>query len=68
LFLPATGLHRLLFQQSRNNLVVSDQRMPECTGLELPARIRIVNPVVPVILISGYGLEGMETVLRKDLP
>lgn len=55
-----------LFQQSRYDLVVSDQRMPECTGVELLARIRRVNPAVPVILVSGYGLEGLEEELRTD--
>jgi CheY-like chemotaxis protein len=55
-----------LFQQSRYDLVVSDQRMPECTGLELLARIRTVAPTLPVILVSGYGLEGMEAELGKD--
>lgn len=55
-----------LFQQSRYDLVVSDQRMPECTGVELLARIRRVNPAVPVILVSGYGLEGLEGELKRD--
>lgn len=55
-----------LFQQSRYDLVVSDQRMPECTGLELLGRIRKINTLVPVILVSGYGLEGMEAELKKD--
>ena len=57
----------VLFQQSRYDLVISDQRMPECTGLELLAKIRATGSSVPVILASGYGLEGMEAELAKDL-
>jgi CheY-like chemotaxis protein len=55
-----------LFQQSPFDLVISDQRMPECTGLELLGRIRAAGSTVPVILASGYGLEGMEGELTKD--
>lgn len=55
-----------LFRQSRYDLVVSDQRMPECTGLELLGRIRAAGSPLPVILASGYGLEGMEDALARD--
>jgi signal transduction histidine kinase len=55
-----------MFQQSRYDLVISDQRMPECTGLELLAKIRKAQNTIPVILVSGYGLEGMEEELKKD--
>lgn len=55
-----------LFQQSRYDLVISDHRMPECTGLELLRRIRASGSRVPVILASGYGLEGLEGELAKD--
>jgi two-component system cell cycle sensor histidine kinase/response regulator CckA len=55
-----------LFQHSPFDLVISDQRMPECTGLELLGRIRAAGSNVPVILASGYGLEGLEGELTKD--
>jgi len=55
-----------LWQGCPYDLVVSDQRMPELTGLELLARIRATGSKVPVILASGYGLEGAEEDLRKD--
>ena len=41
-------------------------RMPELTGLELLARIRATGSQVPVILASGYGLEGAEPELARD--
>ena len=55
-----------LWQGSRYDLIISDQRMPELTGLELLARIRATGSQVPVILASGYGLEGLEPELSED--
>lgn len=48
------------------DLVLTDQRMPDCTGLELMALIRAGGSDVPVILISGQGLENVEDSLSKD--
>jgi len=47
------------------DLVLSDHRMPDCTGLELLERIRATGSQVPFILVSGQGLEGMEATLAK---
>lgn len=47
------------------DLVLSDHRMPDCTGLELLERIRATGSDTPFILISGQGLEGMEATLAK---
>ncbi len=55
-----------LWQGSHYDLVISDQRMPELTGLELLARIRAAGSHVPVILASGHGLEGLEPELARD--
>ena len=55
-----------LFRQSRYDLVISDQRMPGCTGLQLLERIRRTAPEMPVLLVSGYGLEGVEEELARD--
>ncbi|HEY2020647.1 ATP-binding protein [Paraburkholderia sp.] len=60
----------------RFDAVVTDQTMPNMTGLELASRIRAVRPDIPVILSSGYSsatLErdakaiGISDVLRKPL-
>jgi signal transduction histidine kinase len=48
------------------DLVLSDQRMPDCTGLELLERIRSSGSEVPFILASGQGLEGFEEALGRD--
>jgi signal transduction histidine kinase/CheY-like chemotaxis protein len=48
------------------DLILSDQRMPDCTGMELLERIRSSGSKVPFILASGQGLEGFEEDLARD--
>jgi CheY-like chemotaxis protein len=45
-----------LFQESpdRFDLVVTDQTMPNLTGLELTKQIRQIRPKQPVVLCTGY--------------
>ena len=43
------------FQQHGAALILSDQRMPGMTGVELLAKIRQLNRDVPVIIITGYA-------------
>ncbi|WP_429551062.1 ATP-binding protein [Paraburkholderia sp. MM5477-R1] len=61
---------------NRFDAVITDQTMPELTGLALAARIRTLRPGLPVILCSGFSNttlerdareEGVLTVLRKPL-
>jgi signal transduction histidine kinase len=64
---PDGALAWKVWQQAGGfDLVISDQRMPGCTGLELMALIRESGSEVPFILVSGQGLEGMEGRLAAD--
>ncbi len=54
------------FQTQAYDLVISDQLMPQRTGLELLGLIRTQAPSLPVILASGRGLEGLEQQLEND--
>ena len=63
---PDGGVAWRAWQAGAFDLVLSDHRMPDCTGLELLGRIRAAGSSVPFILISGQGLEGMEAALAKD--
>lgn len=38
----------------RYDLVMTDQTMPEMTGLELSARILKMRPEIPIILVTGF--------------
>jgi signal transduction histidine kinase len=54
------------WQAGTFDLVLSDHRMPDCTGLELLRRIRTSGSQVPFILVSGQGLEDAEADLARD--
>ncbi len=54
------------WQAGAFDLVLSDHRMPDCTGHELLQRIRGSGSRVPFILVSGQGLEGFEAALARD--
>jgi CheY-like chemotaxis protein len=54
------------WQAGAFDLVLSDHRMPDCTGLELLGKIRSSGSSVPFILVSGQGLEGAEEGLSRD--
>jgi signal transduction histidine kinase len=53
------------WQAGAFDLVLSDHRMPDCTGLELLERIRSRGSAVPFILVSGQGLEAAEESLSR---
>ncbi len=55
-----------LLRRDLVDLIVTDQLMPRCTGAELLERLRASGSQVPVLILSGRGLEGMEDDLAKD--
>jgi YesN/AraC family two-component response regulator len=44
-----------IFRDKEIHLVLSDQRMPEMTGVELFSKLKAINPVPVRILITGYA-------------
>ncbi len=44
-----------LFREHGPKLILTDQRMPEMTGLELLRQIKEINPTVVAILVTGYS-------------
>jgi two-component system, cell cycle sensor histidine kinase and response regulator CckA len=58
------------------DLVVTDQTMPQMTGMELAAELRQIRPSIPVILCTGYSelvteqnlrAAGIQEVMMKPL-
>lgn len=47
-------------------LVISDQTMPEMTGLAIAEEMLEIRPTLPVILLTGFSSEGTEEI-AKDL-
>jgi PAS domain S-box-containing protein len=52
-----SALHALdiLRQQTKIDLMITDQLMPDMTGSELASRIRAENAHMPIILATGYA-------------
>jgi DNA-binding NtrC family response regulator len=44
-----------LFRQDAFDLVLTDQKMPHMSGLELLQAVHAINPETPVILITAFG-------------
>ena len=42
------------YQKLNPNLIITDNRMPFWNGEKLAKRIRETNPIVPIILVTGY--------------
>jgi PAS domain S-box-containing protein len=49
------ALQRLRRGSDRFDLVITDQTMPDMTGIELAEGLRSLGSSTPVLLISGYG-------------
>ncbi len=64
-----------LFRQQHFDLVITDQRMPRMTGMELIRTLREMGSRVPIILLSGFveplGLDerstGADVVIAKSV-
>ena len=54
------------FQAQPFDCILSDQRMPGCTGMELHSRIRGAGADLPFILASGQDLEPFRGELTQD--
>lgn len=52
-------------QQSSFDLVVTDLKMPGMSGMEVLASIRILQPSIPIIIITGYSTVETAVVAMK---
>jgi two-component system NtrC family response regulator len=65
---PADGAERALevFRQNAFDLVLTDQRMANMSGLELLQAVHAINPETPVILITAFGsIEAAVAALKQ---
>jgi two-component system, NtrC family, response regulator len=53
---PAAALQR--FQADRVDVVLTDVKMPESDGIELLARLKTLQPDLPVVMLTAHGTIG----------
>lgn len=54
------------FDRERQSLVITDVRMPGADGMEVLRRVREIDPLVPVVVVTGHGdLETAISALRQ---
>ncbi|MBS0477367.1 MAG: sigma-54-dependent Fis family transcriptional regulator, partial [Proteobacteria bacterium] len=56
----------LIIDADFNGAVITDIRMPEMDGLQLFARIRAIDPTIPVGFITGHGDVTMAVAALQD--
>ncbi|HXG63871.1 MAG TPA: response regulator [Blastocatellia bacterium] len=49
------------FQADRPDVCIVDYMMPDGSGLDLIRTLKTIDPTVPFILLTGYGMPGLET-------
>ena len=42
-------------KRNKYQIIISDQDMPGITGTELTAKIKKINPEIPIIVYTGYS-------------
>ncbi|MDB5526215.1 MAG: sensor/response regulator hybrid [Rhizobium sp.] len=55
-----------LFEKTRFDLIVTDHAMPQITGTQLAAEMRLRQPKLPIILATGYA--ELPAGVQSDLP
>lgn len=76
-FLATNGVEGLeLFKKEKPDIIISDLKMPQISGLEFVHTAKRLNPSVQIILVTGYGdvdtvisaiREGVIDYIRKPI-
>ncbi len=63
---PTAALHSLHKEPLAFDLIITDQMMPQLTGVELTEEVRKLNPHIPVIMCTGYSATTNEASARQS--
>jgi CheY-like chemotaxis protein len=61
----ARALAEVMHSPGGFDIAVIDFNMPRPSGLEMAEQLRLLNPGLPVIMISGYVDDGMQKKVRR---
>jgi DNA-binding NtrC family response regulator len=71
---PAAGLRKI--NEVRYNLIITDRAMPEMSGDQLALEAKRMAPLVPILMLTGFGdfmnaaderPEGVDVVVSKPI-
>ncbi|MDR3393446.1 MAG: PAS domain-containing protein [Parasulfuritortus sp.] len=62
---PSQALTAFRDDPNRFDAVITDQTMPELTGIELVAALRALRPELPIILCTGYSSGLTDAIARQ---
>ncbi|MGD2092605.1 MAG: response regulator [Candidatus Aminicenantes bacterium] len=52
---PAEALEMIRAQPHQFDLIISDFSMPHMNGIQLAEELKLINPGIPIILLTGYS-------------
>jgi DNA-binding NtrC family response regulator len=55
-----------IFNSRSIDLIITDVNMPGMSGMELLKQIKGKNPDIPVIIITGFGVEKAQAIAREN--
>ena len=55
-----------LFKSNNVDLIITDINMPGMSGIDLLKEIKLLNPELPVIVITGYSAEKAQVLAEKN--
>ena len=58
---PNHALEKFMEDPTLFDLIISDQKMPIMTGLELAEKIKSVSHDIPVIILTGYSSDIVDS-------
>ncbi len=60
------GLKQVKNSEEKIDVVLVDQLMPGMSGMEVLAQIRTINPVLPVIIMTGSATDETAAEIRQQ--
>ncbi|WP_127717537.1 response regulator [Halobacteriovorax sp. HLS] len=65
---PKSALALEAFQNnpSAYKMIITDHTMPELSGLDLIAKVRLIDTDIPCVLTSGAALDEIDGLLESD--
>jgi len=64
---PSEALEMIRVQPHQFDLIISDFSMPQMNGIQLAEEIKRINPVIPIILLTGYSAEIPKKLIKSNI-